>query len=94
MDGQEERELTSMKSNSVFTECNLPAGRKTVKTSEFTRKAHKHGNIERYEARLEAMCTVLALSALFSYMVHQMNIYSGSQFIVEGRSIYRGTSGV
>ena len=39
MDGHEERELTSMKSNSVFTECNLPAGRKTVKTSEFTRKA-------------------------------------------------------
>ena len=54
----------------------------------------QYGNIERYEARLEAMCTVLALSALFSYMVHQMNIYSGSHFIVEGRSIYRGTSGV
>ena len=57
-------------------------------------KLNKHGNIERYEARLEAMCTVLALSVLFSYMVHQMNIYSGSHFIVEGRSIYRGTSGV
>ena len=35
----EEKEQASMKSNNVFTECNLPAGRKTVKTSEFTRKA-------------------------------------------------------
>ena len=34
----EEKELASMKSNNVFTECNLPSGRKTVKTKWIYKK--------------------------------------------------------
>ena len=35
----EEREFASMKSNYIFMECDLPAGRKIVKTNEFIRIA-------------------------------------------------------
>ena len=94
----EEKELASMKSNNVFTECNLPAGRKTVKTKWiYKKKLNKYGQIERYKARLVAqgftqvegidysetyspvarftsIRIVLALSALFGYKVHQMDV--------------------
>ena len=94
----EEKELNSMRNNNVFTECDLPAGRKTVKTKWiYKKKLNKHGNVERYKARLVAqgftqvegidysetyspvarftsIRIVLALSALFGYKVHQMDV--------------------
>ena len=44
-------------------------------------------------ARFTSIRIVLALSALFGYKVHQMNIYSVSQFIVEEEVYIEGPPG-
>ena len=49
----EQKELDSLKENNVFAECDLPKGRKTVKTKWiYKKKLNKFGAVERYKARL------------------------------------------
>ena len=51
----EQQEIDSLKENNVFTECDLPPGRKTVKTKWiYKKKLNKFGGVERYKARLVA----------------------------------------
>ena len=51
----EQKEIDSLKENNVFTECDLPKGRKTVKTKWiYKKKLNKFGAVERYKARLVA----------------------------------------
>ena len=44
-----------MRSNNVFTECDLPPGRKAVRTKWiYKKKIDEHGRVDRYKARLVA----------------------------------------